>query len=335
MSSITFRVIFISVLAGLVIGLPLFWLTRRLNLLDQPGSAPHKLHKSPVPLAGGLVVYLSVMIIGLITGALSHPNVQAILLPATIVFIFGLWDDIRGLSAPWKLLGQLLATVCILLLGVQIRLFDQLPWLNLLITVLWIVGVTNAYNFVDSMDGLANGLGILAAAFFMLVTFDSSQHDLSLMSTILLGAGIGVFFYTASPAKFFLGDSGAQFLGFVMAGLGIAYNPVGFLRIQSWFVPILLVGVPIFDAALVIFSRLRRGKPIYRAGVDHTYHRLVSLGLHSNRAVLTMQFAALLLGCLAFIALTLPPLAANLIFFTCLMGGLIFILYLDSKKRWP
>lgn len=335
MTFFSFRVIFTTVLISLAIGLPAFWFAPKLRLLDFPGTAPHKLHQHPMPLVGGLVIFLTVLLGSLFQEAIELPLIPSLIFPAAVVFLFGLWDDIRGLSVLWKLVGQLLATTFVIILGVQIRLFDQLPWLNILITYVWMVGITNAFNFVDSMDGLATGLGVLAAGFFMLVTFDSEQLDLSLFSAILVGACLGSFYYSASPAKFFLGDSGAQFLGFILAGLAIGYNPLGFLRIQSWFVPILLVGVPIFDTTLVVVSRLRRGKPVYRAGRDHTYHRLVKLGLSSNRAVLTMQFAALLLGCLAFIALSLPPLLANTIFGTVLLIGLAGIYFLDNRTTWP
>jgi UDP-GlcNAc:undecaprenyl-phosphate GlcNAc-1-phosphate transferase len=220
-----------------------------------------------------------------------------------------------------------------ILLGVQIRLFDQLPWLNLLITYIWMVGITNAFNFVDSMDGLATGLGLLAAGFFMLVTYDSQQMGLSLFSAILVGACMGSF--TIPPRRLSSFWDSALSSGFLLAGLAIEYNPLGFQRIQSWFVPILLVGVPIFDTTLVVVSRLRQRKPVYRAGRDHTYHRLVKLGLNSNRAVLTMHFAAILLGFLAFIALSLPPLLANLTFLTVVLLGIAILIYLDRPSVWP
>jgi UDP-GlcNAc:undecaprenyl-phosphate GlcNAc-1-phosphate transferase len=302
--------------------------------MDTPGSAPHKQHPTAVPLAGGPVIFISLVIAALLENVLTIKSIWSIVLPGLIVFLFGIVDDRRGLSAPWKLLGQLLGTGLMISLGVQIHLFDQYPWLDLAITVLWMVGITNAYNFVDSMDGLANGLACLAAAFFMLVTYDSGQGELSVFSALLFGACVGIYYFTFPPARFFLGDSGAQMLGFLLAGLAIAYTPLGFLRTQSWYIPILLMGVPIFDTTLIVVSRLRRNKPVYRAGQDHTYHRLVKLGLDPNRAALTMQFAAGFLGCLAFITLSLPPLAANIVFFACIIGGLLGIVYLDSQRVW-
>jgi UDP-GlcNAc:undecaprenyl-phosphate GlcNAc-1-phosphate transferase len=293
-----------------------------------PGSAPH--HAQPTPLAGGLVIFTALLLIGWLEHILARPTIASLLLPAAIVLVFGLWDDLRGLSAPWKLAGQLLATLALIRLGVQVRLFD-IAWLDLSLTVLWMIGITNAYNFVDSMDGLATGLASLAAAFFMLVTFDSNQTDLTLLSALLLGTCIGVFYFTAPPARFFLGDSGAQFLGFLLARLAIAYT--GWLPAhQSWYIPSYWLACQSL-IPLVVFSRPRRRQPIYQAGLDHTYHRLVALGMSSNRAVLTMQFAALTLGCLAFFGLSLSPLLANLIFAACLLAGVLGIAFLEYAYK--
>jgi UDP-GlcNAc:undecaprenyl-phosphate GlcNAc-1-phosphate transferase len=331
---LTFRVIFIAALLSLVLGPLGFFLTSKLGLIDDPDRAPHKKHRSPVPVAGGLVLFTTVSIVLLLEGVLRHSDLYPIMGGSIVILLFGLLDDFKDLSPLSKIAGQLLATVLLIALGVQVNLFYQ-NWLNVGLTILWVVGVTNAYNFVDSMDGLAIGLSGVAFAFFMFVTIESLQFELSLFSTVLLGACLGAYYYNTSPAYFYLGDSGSQFLGFVLASLAIAYNPVGFSRFASWYVPILLVGVPLFDTALVVVSRLRRKRPVYRAATDHTYHRLVSLGLNSTRAVLTMQTVALLLGCLAFIALDLPPLISNWIFAMVLSLGAITLLILDSKKVWP
>ncbi len=336
MTLLTFRFIFLSSAISLAIS-PLFVLfTKRIGFVDVPGSAPHKQHEKPMPLAGGWVVGLSVLFLVMGSESIHSPKVWSILIPSGIVFLFGIWDDARGASAPIKLTGQTIASLIVIILGNQVQLFDpKFQLLNIVITLLWIVGITNAFNFVDSMDGLATGLAGLAAAFFMLATFDAEQIDLSLFSAVLLGACIGIYFFNASPAHLFLGDSGSQWLGFCLASLAIAYNPQGFLRTQSWFVPILLVGVPIFDTCLVVFSRLRRGKPVYRAHFDHTYHRLVSFGMNSNRAVLLMHLVALFLGCLAFITITLPPIWANIVYASCVMLLVVSIGIIDSKNRWP
>jgi UDP-GlcNAc:undecaprenyl-phosphate GlcNAc-1-phosphate transferase len=182
------------------------------------------------------------------------------------------------------------------------------------------------------MDGLTVGLTAIASAFFMLVTVDARQPPLSLLSAIILGSSIGLLYFNTLPAHTFLGDSGAQFLGFILAALAIAYNPRGLPQPSSWFVPILLLSVPIFDTTLVVISRLQHRKAVYRAGLDHTYHRLVNLGLPSSRAVLTMHLFAIVSGCLAFIALPLHPLWANAIFFTAVLIGLLILFWLNKKE---
>lgn len=333
MSFHTFSLIFSAAFLALLTSPVFQWLSFRLKLVDVPGSKPHKLHRKPVPIAGGLVIFSTVILAGLFKNILQLPSVYPILVPAVIIFIFGLLDDARGLSVNWKLAGQILATFLLVQLGTQVLLFQN-DWLNIAVTYLWVIGITNAFNFVDSMDGLAAGLAGLAAAFFMLVTYDSGQLELSLLSAILVGACVGSYLFNSAPARYFLGDSGSQFLGFGLASLAIAYTPDGFLRSQSWFVPILLLGVPIFDTCLVVVSRLRRKRPVYQGNLDHTYHRLVVLGVASNHAVVAMHLAALLLGSLAIVALSMPPLQGNLIFFFSLLTGLGVILYLDRRKWW-
>jgi UDP-GlcNAc:undecaprenyl-phosphate/decaprenyl-phosphate GlcNAc-1-phosphate transferase len=325
-----FRLIFFSAFLAIVLSPLAAWLASRIRLIDRPGVEPHKRHVNQRPLAGGLVIVTALAPIIWASGLYKISEIRAMLFAGAIVFIFGLWDDRARLPPLIKLVGQVLAAWLLVISGVHVRLFSNVLVDNLL-TVLWIVGVTNAFNFVDSMDGLASGLAASTSGFFVLVAYDSNQFDLSAFSAVLFGLCCGVFFYTALPAYFFLGDSGAQFLGFVLAALAIAYNPIGFLPTQSWYVPVMLVGVPLFDMALVVISRLRRGKPIYLSGLDHTYHRLIKLGLHPNRAVVTMHFVAVMLGCLAFIALSLPPLWANLVFFSCLLIGIGGIV---TFERW-
>jgi UDP-GlcNAc:undecaprenyl-phosphate/decaprenyl-phosphate GlcNAc-1-phosphate transferase len=329
---LTFGVIFLATLLSLLLGPITIRLAPRLGLVDDPNSAPHKIHANRIPLVGGIILLVTVVAISLLTGNLRAASIPAILISALIIFGFGVWDDYKIISPIWKITGQLIATIFLIYLGVQVRLFQQ-NWLNLVITVFWMIGVTNAYNFVDSMDGLAIGLASLAAAFFLLITLESQQPNLSLFSTIVLGASLGVFYYNAPPAKIFLGDAGAQLLGFILGALAILYNPLGFSRVASWYIPILLMGVPIFDTTLVVLSRLRRRKPIYQAGQDHTYHRLVRLGMSSNRSVLTMHMAALLMGALAFIALDLDPVIGNAIFAVTLVIAAGCLIYLETQPK--
>jgi UDP-GlcNAc:undecaprenyl-phosphate GlcNAc-1-phosphate transferase len=272
------------------------------QLIDHPNSSPHKIHQHPIPKASGLAIGLTVVALNLLSGNGESSAIRAILLSSIVIFLFGLWDDTHRLAPQWKLLGQILATVILVSQGIYIRMLGSLMVPNIVLTFLWVIGITNAFNLVDSMDGLVVGLAAIASAFFMLVTVDAGQTSLSLLSAIILGSSIGMLYFNALPARTFLGDSGAQFLGFVLAALAIAYTPPGLPQPSSWFVPILLLSVPIFDTSLVTISRLKQKKAVYQAGLDHTYHRLVNLGLPSSRAVLTMHLSAIVSGCLAFMA---------------------------------
>jgi UDP-GlcNAc:undecaprenyl-phosphate GlcNAc-1-phosphate transferase len=327
-----FPVILLAAIVALVSAPLLARLARRLALVDLPGSAPHKRHENAVPLAGGPVLLLSVGVAYLSLALPSGSPLQGIGLGSVILLVWGLVDDRYRLRARLKLLGQLVATAVLVRFGVQVHI-TQTEWLDLALTVLWIVGLVNAFNFVDSMDGLALGLAAIGLSFFMLVTLDADQSELASLAAAGLGATLGLYFYNAAPASLFLGDSGSQVLGFILAGLGIAYVPAGAGLPQgvSWFTPILALGVPIFDTTLVVVSRLRRRQPIYAPQRDHTYHRLVAYGIHPGRAVLAMQLSAVLLGLVAFVALGLSVIAANLLFAAVVLGGLVCVLLLERR----
>lgn len=306
----------------------------KLGLVDLPWSAPHKQHHLPVPSVGGLVLIISILVAYLLVRPMVDQEVIGIFISAGLMMIWGVLDDRYNLAPYQKLIGQTLATIVLIIFGVQVHI-TRLPWFDLVLTSLWMIGLVNAFNFVDSMDGLAIGLASIAAAFFMMVTIDSSQPILATLAASILGATAGVFYFNASPARMFLGDSGSQFLGFLLAAMGIAYVPAqaGLPQGVSWFTPILVLGVPIFDTTLVMFSRLRRKKPIYQAERDHTYHRLVAIGLDPARSVLTMQLVAVVLGLTAFIALDASVLVANIIFAGIVLSGAILLGILEYLQE--
>jgi len=338
--------VFVNILAGLFFALGLGVLaisfSRRLGLMDMPGALPHKSHTSPTPLAGGLTLVLALLSGLLLLNYGLFRSLWGVILPALIVFGVGLWDDFRRLPAGVKLLGQVVASILLIAFGTYVRVLKPeatgLPselalLLNWGITIFWVVGITNAFNLVDSMDGIVVGLAGIAISFLVLVTAGSQQVDLQHLLALLLGICGGLYFYNVSPARFFLGDSGAQTIGFLLAAVAILYNPSNFPQGSSWFLPILILGVPIFDTTLVVVSRLRRRERVFRAGHDHTYHRLVAKGLDNTRAVAVMHIAAVGLGCLGFIALNLAPLYANALFVTACLAGLGCLIWLDSSRQ--
>jgi len=261
---------------------------------------------------------------------------------ALVVFLFGLWDDRNGLSAGPKLLGQFIAAAILISSGVHVYFatilsdagrispfFAQL--LNIVITLFWLIGITNALNMIDSMDGIVAGLGIIAFTCFFGAASLSNQTVIAFWSSALLGICAGLYFWNNMAAKFFLGDSGSQTIGFLLASFGIMYNPLYRNPESSWIVPIMLLGIPIFDTTLVVLSRLRRGQAVGSGRRDHTYHRFIALGISPKYAVLIVHLAALLISCLAFLTLYLPPQIALIFFFSTIVCGIIFLLWLERK----
>lgn len=346
MNTINSNFIFQNMLLALAVTLILGWisipLSRRVGLLDLPGSAPHKQHEKPTPLSGGLVLALTLITCAAVFNFLKNPLLSATFFAVLPVFLVGLWDDIKILSPIIKLLGQLTGSVLLIQQGIFIRVFESpeffisgssqvFVWLDWILTIFWLVGITNAFNLVDSMDGLAVGLGGLAAAFFMLITLDANQTGLAQQSAIIIGACIGLYLYNSPPAKLFLGDSGSQTLGFLLGVLAILYSPISANQSSSWIIPIMILGVPLFDTSLVIYSRWRGRRPIYKANRDHTYHRLLRKGIASQKAVLIMHIGGLILGGIAILILEQPPLVTNTTFFLVLIGCAWLINSLDKE----
>ena len=327
----------LGMVTALALGPLAVWVARRMRLVDIPGSATHKLHYLPTPLAGGIILALSLILLVPLLHLWQKP-ISTLLAAATIVFLFGLWDDARGLSAPQKFTGQILASSLLIASDVSVRFLESfsIPYLsqnvitalNWGVTIFWFVGITNAFNLVDSMDGLAIGIAGIAFAFFMGMALVAQQIFLANFSALCLGICIGLYFFNVSPARLFLGDAGAQTLGFILAAVAMIYTPENLPQGSSWFVPVMVLGIPIFDTTLVVVSRLRRHKPIFMADRAHTFHRLVALGVDPNRAVVTIHLGSLVLSLLAFIALSLTPWKANIIFGVVLCAGLVALIFL-------
>ncbi|MFQ6014049.1 MAG: MraY family glycosyltransferase [Anaerolineae bacterium] len=267
----------------------------RLKIVDQPG--PRKVHLNPIPLLGGLAIYGAFTAALLLFGDRFYiSQLVGIFLGATLVSFFGLWDDRRGMNPLLKLSAQVVATLILILSGVQVTFVPNLPALNLFLTFLWVVGITNAMNLLDNMDGLSGGVGAIAAAFFLLLAATSGQYLVGSLTAALLGACIGFLYYNFNPASIFMGDSGSLFLGFVLAAVGIKLRfPFQHYGI-SWMIPVMVLGLPIFDTTLVTISRLRRKVPIYVGGKDHVSHRLVAMGLSHRQAVVASYLVCVALG---------------------------------------
>jgi UDP-GlcNAc:undecaprenyl-phosphate GlcNAc-1-phosphate transferase len=332
----------ISALASLVLGYPATLLAIKLKIIDIPASAPHKTHPRPMPLAGGILMTAVLAFMAFFFRQKLNHEVFAALTAAFVVFLFGLWDDLKGLSAGPKLIGQFIAAVILISSGVQVYFAEILsnagyisPFLaqvlNIIVTLFWLFGITNALNMIDSMDGIVAGLGIIASICFIGSTKFANQPVLSFWAAVLLGICAGLYFWNNLAGQFFLGDSGAQTIGFLLASFGIMYNPLDRNPESSWIVPIMLLGVPIFDTTLVVLSRLRRRQLVGSGRRDHTYHRLIALGVSPRFAVLIVHMAALIISGLAFLTLYLPAWLALIFFFSTIFSGLAVLLWLEKK----
>lgn len=303
------------------------WLARRWGMVDQPGI--RKAHRDPTPLLGGMALFIATTL-GFLAFGQSDWLTQGIGIwgGGALMFFTGLWDDRWGMSAKLKLAACVVAALFASAFGVRVLLFN-IWWLDTLITGLWIVGITNAANLMDNMDGLAAGLTLVAATFFFTLASLEGQGLVASLAAALMGASIGFLFYNLPPAVSFMGDSGSLTLGFLLAVLGIQIRFREFGIASTWMAPIVVLGVFIFDTTLVTLSRLRRGRSPFQGGSDHTSHRLTQLGLSKPRAVLTLYVAAGVLGALAILLTRLEPLQANVAFWVLILAGLVTLAFFE------
>jgi UDP-GlcNAc:undecaprenyl-phosphate GlcNAc-1-phosphate transferase len=276
-------------------------LVRRLALryavVDSPSG--RKIHAAPVPLLGGAAIYISFVLVLVFFGDRFYiSQFVGIFIGATFMSLMGVVDDRWGLGSYVKLIGQLLAAGILVLSGVQVQLFGG--WLDVAITILWVVGVTNAMNLLDNMDGLSGGIAMIAAVFFTLLAAMSRQYLVGALAAALAGACAGFLIYNWNPAHIFMGDAGSLFLGFLLAAVAIKLRFPSNSVTVTWMIPLLILAVPIFDTTLVFISRLRRGKnPLTTPGKDHLSHRLARLTGSRREAVLLCYLLAGAIGLIA------------------------------------
>jgi UDP-GlcNAc:undecaprenyl-phosphate GlcNAc-1-phosphate transferase len=295
----TFLLIFASALVLAIGGTPIARrIALRLGVIDQPNA--RKIHINPIPLLGGVAIYGSFIAALLLFGNRYRLNeLVSILVGASLMSFLGMWDDRRSLNPLLKLLGQLLAASILVLTGVRIGTF-RWEALNIALTLGWVVVITNSLNLLDNMDGLSGGIGATAATYFLLLAAMNDQYLVGALSAALVGACLGFLVYNFNPASIFMGDAGSLFLGFILAAVGIKLRFPEGIQIVTWMVPVLILGLPLFDTALVIMSRLRRGfNPLTTPGKDHMSHRLVTMGYTKREAVLICYLICAGLGVVA------------------------------------
>jgi UDP-GlcNAc:undecaprenyl-phosphate GlcNAc-1-phosphate transferase len=308
----------VGLIASMGLTVPVRQLALRVGMVDHPG--PRKVHVQPMPLLGGLAIYLGVLIALLVTmDGPALTQVMGIYLGATVVAVVGILDDRGLLHHQIKLFGAMPAAAVILLAsGIRAQVFSNVwpgragIWADTALTLVWVVGITASFSILDHMDGLCAGVAAVASLFFAIFAIQGDQLLVSTMAAAVLGAAAGFLRWNFKPAKIFMGDGGAMFLGFLMATLALKLRPnMAAGHNAAWLVPVFILGPTIFDTTLISISRSRRGFiPFTTPGKDHTAHRLSNLFNSQRTAVLLMYAIGAVSGLLALLISNLPARAA-------------------------
>ena len=312
------------------------WLAPHVGVIDHPSA--RKVHARPMPRLGGAAIFLAfILALVVFENRYNFQQLAGILIGATFVSFLGIWDDRWGLRPILKLVGQILGALILVMSGVHTELF---PWpaLDVSLTVFWVVGITNAFNLLDNMDGLSGGVGAVAAVFFTLLAAMSRppQVLVAALSAALFGVCLGFLAYNFNPATIFMGDAGAMFIGYMLAAVGIKLRFPSNITFVTWMIPVLVLGVPIFDTTLVFISRLRRGlNPLTTPGKDHSSHRLVAMGFTQREAVLILYLIGGTLGVLAMFITQADVVESYVIFAAVLVAGILGILRLERPQLIP
>ncbi|MDO8546203.1 MAG: MraY family glycosyltransferase [Nitrospirales bacterium] len=272
----------------------------RFNIVDRP-DGQLKRQAAPVPYFGGLVVYLAFLVSLALTFEFRQ-DVLGLVLGGTLMVMLGLIDDFGVLTPGSKLIGQLIAVFVLIRSGIRIEIVAFPEWLDLALTVLWMIGVINALNIIDVMDGLAGGVGVIACVWLFVVALLNQDTVSASMLAALAGGLIGFLRYNVHPASIYLGDAGSLFVGLMLGALAMtgtytAVNPVSVLT------PVLILGVPIFDTFFVMYIRWRRGVPVFWGSPDHFALRLRHWRLTVPQVMLVSYGAAVFLGGIGVLAM--------------------------------
>jgi UDP-GlcNAc:undecaprenyl-phosphate GlcNAc-1-phosphate transferase len=290
------------------------WLAARIGARAYPSE--RKVHTRPVPRIGGAAVYLAFMA-ALLRNQQFSREIYGIMIGGTVIFALGFFDDWKGLSARTRLFWQTVAALAVTFFGLHLSFPLKMPLgqaLSAALSVVWLVGIVNAFNFMDGIDGLASAMGAVCALLFLGIGWNSSQYPLAFVSAALAGACAGFLRMNWQPARIFLGDSGSTFIGFILGCLALYGSWATDNPAVAFSTPLLVLGIPIFDIIYTTVSRVRNGSVrsvhewLEYAGKDHFHHRLMKLGLSVPQ---TVGFIVLLNICLGLGAWTIRHTAST------------------------
>ena len=286
-------------------------LAYKVGAIDVPKDN-RRMHKVPIPRLGGLAIFLAFLLSVLVFAEIDR-QMQGILLGAVMIVILGVMDDIMALKALPKLLVQIAAAGVAVYHGCVIQFFSNpnvfsettyinLGWLSYPVTIIWIVAITNAVNFIDGLDGLAAGVSAISTAALTVIALMVAETNVAIILSALFGACLGFLPYNMNPAKIFMGDTGATFLGFMLATLSVT-GLFKMYAIISFAVPFLILGVPIFDICFAFLRRIAKGQSPMTADRGHFHHRLIDMGFSQKQSVAIAYMLTAILG-LAAVLLT-------------------------------
>ena len=314
----------------------------RVGAVDVPKDT-RRMHDHPIPRMGGLAIFFGFMLSVLMFLPLT-PELRGMLLGSVIIVMLGILDDIFALPALPKFFVQIGAALIAVLEGNRIDFlsnpnifssepFWELGWLAVPITVLWIVGITNAVNLIDGLDGLACGVSTISSMTLLVIALVMEEPDVAILMGALSGACIGFLPYNLNPAKIFMGDTGSTFLGFILAVVSIQ-GLFKFYAIISFAVPFLMLGLPIFDTCFAFIRRIAHGQSPMRADRSHVHHRLIDMGFSQKQAVAVLYVISAILGLSAVVLTTSGPLKAMLFLFAlCVAGAVAARLFLAGNEK--
>lgn len=281
----------------------------RIGAVDVPRDS-RRMHKKPTARLGGLAIYLGFIVSAIIFSD-KTPEFIGVIIGCTLIVVLGIFDDIYALGAKFKLLVQIVAALIPVLLGLRVEFIKvpeflssygylSLGWLSIPVTVIWIVGITNAINLLDGLDGLACGVSSISALTLLVIAIIVGEPEVVFATSALAGACFGFLPYNFNPAKLFMGDTGALMLGFMLSCISVQGLFKGYAVI-SIAVPFLILALPIFDTASAIIRRMKKGQPIMSPDRNHLHHRLVDAGLSQKKAVTLIYFISIVLCMVAII----------------------------------
>lgn len=306
----------ISLVATLLLTPLVRALAHRIGWLEKPG--PRRIHTIPTPTSGGLAIYLGFWLSSIAVNGWNGA-MTGLFVSSTLIVVLGLIDDYYDLKPGVKLAGQLVAAAVLVYAGTRIEVISSplggtinLGYLAAPVTLLWLVAITNMVNIIDGLDGLAAGMASIAASPLLVIAVQREQWLAALLTAALIGSTVGFLRYNFNPARVFMGDTGGMFLGFMLAAIAVEGALKGATAIAVS-IPVLVMGVPVFDTICAIVRRAVNGRPIAQADDGHLHHQLIRIGLSQRQAVLLLYSIGAFLAVVGVALLRVSTLQAFLV----------------------